>query len=210
MTGELTLKVLLMVLAPGATAQSEEPPSSQRLILVWADPYGLLRYGYDSMVREVVSIFDDAGVEVEWRKLAADVEPGSPMVIIHLTPAASTDFGLRDHAMGVMAHRPGTGGNRVVRIFFANVLRTLRIDYEKPHMPTARETMSLARALARVTAHEVVHAIVPEAPHTTSGLMQSRLTRTDLREVQNLRLSVESKRALLASLLWATSIPGDR
>lgn len=199
MTRSVTRKVLLLLLAT-ATARSDEAPSSERLTLVWADPYDLLRCGYVSMTRDVDAIFDDAGVEVDWRERVSDAEAGAPTVIIHLMPGTSKDFGLREHAMGVFARASGQGRIPVVHIFFANVLRTLKIDYPKSHMPAARDTMVLARALARVVSHEVVHALAPEAPHSPNGIMQARLTRTDLREVRNLRLSVESKRALADAL----------
>jgi hypothetical protein len=83
----------------------------------------------------------------------------------------------------------------VVRVFLAEIRRTLDLDAEKTEFPKARETMILARALARVVAHEIVHAVAPEADHTTAGLMQSELTRANL-EMKSLSLSVEARDAL--------------
>jgi hypothetical protein len=59
--------------------------------------------------------------------------------------------------------------------------------------------MILARAVARVVAHEIVHAVAPEANHTATGLMQPELTRAHL-EMKRLRLARETTDALRRGL----------
>ena len=57
----------------------------------------------------------------------------------------------------------------------------------------------LARALARVVAHEIVHSVAPEAPHSQSGLMQQKLTKAHL-TAPHLRLSPPSTEDLRSGL----------
>jgi hypothetical protein len=88
---------------------------------------------------------------------------------------------------------------RVIRVFFDEILRTLALEFDNSRMPSARETMLLARALGRVVAHEIVHAVAPDAPHAATGLMQLQLNRAHL-QMPSLRLSTESTNALQTGL----------
>jgi hypothetical protein len=83
----------------------------------------------------------------------------------------------------------------VVRVFLAEIRGTLDLDAQKTELPKSQETMLLAWALARVVAHEIVHAVAPETVHTTAGLMQPKLTRADLK-MKSLSLSEETRDAL--------------
>ena len=215
MTTPLTTRaataMALVMMSLSATAESEEPRSAPRLTLVWADPYGLLRHGFEPMAQEVIRIFSDAGVEVEWQRRLGDGDPDPARVIINLTPSTPEAYGLSQHAMGVTPCPARPGLHPIVHIFFGNVLRTLKLDFVKrytfkrPYTPTARETMFLAQALARVVAHELVHAVAPRAPHTKTGVMQPLLTRNDLREIHHLQLSDETRSALRTGLLGPVS-----
>jgi hypothetical protein len=57
----------------------------------------------------------------------------------------------------------------------------------------------LARALARVVAHEVFHVVAPAVPHASSGLMSGRLGRAELLRRES-RIDSGSRRALWAAL----------
>jgi hypothetical protein len=76
----------------------------------------------------------------------------------------------------------------------------------KPSFERARplkESMLLARAVARVVAHEIIHAIIPERQHDPKGLMGHGLTRKQLTQP---RLHLTSDIAeLLAHRLMANA-----
>jgi hypothetical protein len=199
--GVRTLGVIASVgLLSRATAATEPFPPLPKLTLVWADPDRLLRFGFDPMAQEVVEIFQDVGIEIDWRKSVQGLDGArSVLVIVHLTFSSSETWRLRHHTMGLMIPRSRPGLSRVIRVFFDEVLSTLELEVDNSRMPRARETMLLARALGRVVAHEVVHAVAPDAPHAATGLMQLQLTRAHL-DSPSLRLSTESANVLHAAL----------
>jgi hypothetical protein len=68
---------------------------------------------------------------------------------------------------------------RAVWVFLSSVRWTL--GHPAPQSPlNARQAREAALALARVVAHEVVHAIAPEEPHSRGGLMNHSLNRAFL------------------------------
>ena len=177
------------------TARAHETASP--VTLVWMDPEELLRFGFQAMADEVENAFEEAGVMVTWRKNVVTQDDDPLEIVITVRRSPPPEWRLGDHAMGT-----GFKVNdkrRVIYLFFDSVLRTLGFKYVEPRVPTATETMLLARALARVVSHEVDHSIAPGAPHAEDGLMQSQLTREGLRKPR-LRLSEPSIRALSAAL----------
>jgi hypothetical protein len=185
----------LLALASNAPAQEagDGTLTSPRLTLVWMDPEKLLRFGFEPMADEVTEAFGEAGVPVTWRKDAAASEDDPLEIVVTLRRSPPAEWRIPPRAMGVGFDVRDE--RRVVFVFFANVLRTLRIRYEKSRLPTATETMLIAQALARIVAHEVIHSVAPDAPHVDEGVMQSELTRASLR-ASRLRLSESSIRAL--------------
>jgi hypothetical protein len=68
---------------------------------------------------------------------------------------------------------------RAVWVFLSSVRWTL--GDPAPERPlNARQEREVALALARVVAHEVVHAIAPDEPHSRGGLMNHSLNRAFL------------------------------
>lgn len=134
---------------------------------------------------------------VTWRKDVVAGEDDPLEIVITVRRSTPAEWRLSDHAMGTRFKL--NERRRIVYVFFENILRTLDFKYQEPRTPTATETMLLARALARVVSHEVVHSIAPGAPHTEDGLMRSQLTRDILRK-SRLRFSEPTIRALRAAL----------
>jgi hypothetical protein len=66
---------------------------------------------------------------------------------------------------------------RAVWVFHESLRLALGLD-QGPLPPRDRD--ALGRALGRVVAHEVIHAIAPEAPHAGTGLMRHALDRNFL------------------------------
>jgi hypothetical protein len=69
------------------------------------------------------------------------------------------------------------GSRRNVFVFFPGLSRTL--GHEGTSY-TPRRGIELARAMARVLAHEIVHVLAPERGHAAEGLMSEQLKRGDL------------------------------
>jgi hypothetical protein len=100
--------------------------------------------------------------------------------------------------MGVVV-RLGNQRIDAVYIFFKNVMRCLGHDPEQGSLMTPAQRRDLGRALGRVVAHEVVHALAPSAPHALDGLMGEKLNRSFL---QKFRVPEDSemKEAVLRGL----------
>ncbi len=154
--------------------QSEDLPRPADLSLVWYDPSGVLPAGYDGLTREVREIFRGLGVEVTWRvggTFGGAETPEVPVILL-----ASDPLGRRrsERVLGLVVRdqRP----HRAVWVFQDNVRRALGLRQQADSGPIE----PLARALGRVVAHEIVHAISPDTPHSREGLMQHAFGRSFL------------------------------
>ena len=156
------------------------------------------------MAREVETIFSEIGVEVCWHDgshgLWRENEPPRSIEIrLVLLPVESGDWGYEGQVMGAAVRNPRTPERtHTVYVFFPNVLRTLGL-----HTDALDENVgkwrAVARALGRVLAHEIVHAIAPGQPHRETGLMGKQLRRSILLK-QELRLDPVSAKVLCSTL----------
>jgi hypothetical protein len=146
-----------------------------KLELVWYDSHRLIPYAYTTMSREVCRIFDELGVEVSWSRGERVDENNSidrPLARnVVLLPSSSSSWGLDEYVMGVATHREGEKGS--VYVFYPEVAGTLSLG----GVGTPRCMKITARAIGRIVAHELVHVLAPEHPHTKMGLMSHRLTK---------------------------------
>jgi hypothetical protein len=165
------------------TRPAAEPPAGggPRIALLWFDPRGTLPGGFETVRQEVARIFREIGVDVRWTLGglgtvygAADV-PEVPLILLPDDPAPSRDG---RHIMGLVVK--GQQPSRAVWVFLKSVRWTLGHDLGKPRPRTEEEGRDLAVAVARVAAHEVVHAIAPDEPHSRGGLMSHSLNRAHL------------------------------
>jgi hypothetical protein len=147
------------------------------LTIVWYDSYNLLPKSFESMKREVNRLFNEVGVDLRWR-LGETVVPveafaDSLSVNVVLLPSDPKDWGLGGGVMGLATHRPGFKGS--VYIFRKAIFRTLGLGClgDAARLPGAMT--GLARAVARVVAHEVIHFVMPQYPHTKVGLMSGTM-----------------------------------
>jgi hypothetical protein len=156
------------------------PAPSPALVLVWFDPDRLLLAAYESLEREVAATFRDIGVEVAWRQggpgssCGGGPLPEIPVILLPTDPRAGHEG---EHVMGlVMRYQHPT---HAVWVFLSSLRWTL--GHPAPEGPlNARQEREVALALARVVAHEVVHAIAPDEPHSRGGLMNHSLNRAFL------------------------------
>ena len=151
------------------------PPPAARL--VWMDPTSAA-LGTEAVVRpEVTRLLREMGVAGSWRKGGPHevAQPGELRVIFLDRPAAS------EHGVPVLGATPTSFlADRFVWVHVPSVRAAAGVASQRtgpsldPH--SARR---LGIAMARVIAHEVVHALAPTVPHGT-GLMASRLDRATM------------------------------
>jgi hypothetical protein len=142
------------------------------LSLIWFDPSGSLPVGYESLAGEVRSIFRGLGVEVAWRvggTFGGAETPEVPVILLARDPLGRRRS---ERVLGLVV--PAQEPHRAVWVFQENVRRALGL--REPGAGFA-PVEPLARALARVVAHEIVHAIAPDTPHAREGLMRHAFDR---------------------------------
>jgi hypothetical protein len=153
------------------------------LTLLWYDPTALLPPGArDSAGQEVRGIFRGLGVEVEFTVAAPETtygegpQPEIPVILLGEDPVRERR---PQRVMGLVVRnqRP----MRAVWAFLEPVRWTLGLAQRGPVRPVAGfEEQDLGLAIGRVVAHEVIHAIAPEEPHSRDGLMNHSLDRAFL------------------------------
>jgi len=166
-----TALAVLLAVPSGAAS----PPAVTTVGLVWFDPQDTLSDRFGDLREEVDSIFRGIGVEVQWTR-------GGPGTVYGLggRPEVAVILLAEDRSkgpesiMGLVLKSPKP--TRVAWVFVSNVRAALGHDSLRTR-PSLVEAPDLARAVARVAAHEVVHAIAPDEPHARDGLMSQALSR---------------------------------
>jgi hypothetical protein len=156
--------------APNARPRSDSPRAAD-LALVWYDPSGALPDGFPALAAEVAAIFRRLGVEASWREGGVYGEapiPEVPVILLGRQPAAARRS---ERVLGLVV--PAQEPLRAVWVFQDNVRLALGLGTGSLG---PRDVDALGRALGRVVAHEVIHAIAPEAPHASAGLMRHALS----------------------------------
>src|SRR5262245_42059308 len=175
-----------------------EGGSPPALTLVWFDPHGMLPRGFETMAREVQGIFGTLHLDVAWVRCGPDssfLGDSTELSVVMLPRLAHGRP--KDRVMGLVVK--GSEPIHSIWVFPSSVRQALGL----PRLPGAgsgsSEEQSVGRALGRIVAHEVVHAIAPEEPHASEGLMQASLGRSTLLE-GTVGLDPRSARALLVGL----------
>jgi len=162
---------------PSACAQQTELVSAPRLQLVWIDVLGSAPYAFQKAARETSAILAGAGVEASWTLGdASTVTTGDELKIV-LMPGNPIGARLPERVMG--GTRRGAQSH-TTWIYLSNVLWALDLKDSAARGLSAREEEQVARALGRVAAHEIVHAVAPGMPHSAHGLMSGTLGRAYL------------------------------
>jgi hypothetical protein len=164
--------------ATSSGAREDRPgealPRPADLHLVWFDPTNSLAEGFEIVAADVQSIFRGLGVESTWRVGGGYGEapgPEVPVILLARDPLARR---VPQRVLGLVLRDQEP--QRAVWLFLENVRFTLGHSGKK-RRPEARRAAQLARAVARVAAHEIIHAIAPDEPHAETGLMRHALDR---------------------------------
>ncbi len=153
-----------------AAAPLVAPPSTLRL--VWIDPTGAA-VGADAAARdEARSVLRKMGAEVSWRRGDAGEPASAGEVRVILLDRAAENGGRA--VLG--ATPPHFDVAPFIWVHVPSVRAVIGLDPRGSASTTPfPATRTLATALGRVVAHELVHALAPAVPHGT-GLMSASLT----------------------------------
>jgi len=186
------------VLPPSAPPLAAPPA----LRLVWMDPTGV-GVGAEAAARdEARSLLRKMGATVTWRRGDAGelASPGEVRVILLDRSADSSGKAV------LGATPPRFEVAPFVWVHVPCVRAVIGLDPRGPAFTmSAPASRSLAIAIGRVVAHELVHALAPSVPHGT-GLMSATLTRRQLTD-PGLRVDTEVGLAVQAALRGDPSAP---
>jgi hypothetical protein len=189
--------------APAPDAQLQAPSTSPAVArLVWIDPTSVA-LGTEGVVRpEVERLLRAMGVSTSWRRgVPHELARPSELRVIFLDRGAP-----RAHGAPVLGATPASfKGEPFVWVHVPSVRSAAGITNARsgPSLDI-HTTRRLGVALARVIAHEVVHAIAPGLAHG-SGLMSPRLDRGMLTG-SSIRIDPEVGLAVRAALVGVRAV----
>jgi hypothetical protein len=164
-----------LVCGPVAGALAGEPEragpqrNAAQLGAVTVDLAGVRPLSLEVMHRELAARLADSGLSFRWRRATPRDEIARDEIKVVFLD--STGLGA-DRGKGIL----GSAGRRVqtIWIYYPNVLTTLRrrADWLSTSLADQR---AVGLALGRILAHEVIHVLLPELPHTPGSLMAASL-----------------------------------
>jgi len=183
-----------------ASAQAESESQQAPLVLVaWYDRHHLYAGGTQDLAREVTSVLEPNGVEIRWWENIEDdfhLDERTILVRAVLTSsdASGRGWGLNEDVLGVT---PLVNGQvRSIYIFYNRLIREVARSVSDD--VTQRPPVELVeRALGRVVAHEMIHAVAPAVQHSNHGLMRASLSNSVLSGM-NMAISPREREAFLA------------
>jgi hypothetical protein len=180
-------------LLPLAAALFAVRASAVEVRVEWVDPAGALPCPFDAVASEVSRLLDPLDVRLRWRAAADAMDAAA---VEHQVVLLAGD---RSRSLGdVMGVTHMEGGRGMIWIVLPTVERILYIPPARPEAMGGDDARLLARALGRVVAHELVHALAPGLRHARKGLMSGRLGRSAL-VGDSLSLDPSSARAVLGA-----------
>ena len=168
---------------PGSSPDLPMLPAARTpaLQLLWFDPSRALPGpATDALAEEERSIFRELGVEVAFRVAKPDTTYGDgdvpevPIILLKDDPIVARR---PTRLLGLIVRNQEP--NRAVWAFLDNVRWTLGFEKDRG-LRAAGSELDLGLALGRVVAHEVIHALAPEEPHSKNGLMGHSMNRAFL------------------------------
>ncbi len=144
--------------SPGAL--EEAPSGPPTLQLLWIDATGEAGFAYRGVVQASSTALASLGVSVRWRRVPAGAELPPGLRVLVLPRAARVRV---PGTLGLVARQAAPVSE--IYVFLDSVARTLSLQPGNLAGWPFFERLNLGRALGRVVAHEVVHALRPGLPH---------------------------------------------
>jgi hypothetical protein len=172
--------------------------------VVWIDLAGVPAAAQEAARREAMQTLQDVGISPAWRVGSAQELLGAhdlPVVLLKRDQAARRGA---DRVLGACTPRSDTPR---AWVYLDNLAWTLGLTGHEGPL-TVQQTVVLGRAIGRIVAHEVIHAVAPALGHAGSGIMSPRFRRADLL-AHRLPVDGATRRGLLAVLAAAraSSLP---
>lgn len=193
---------------PATTDTSSESP---RIVLVWHDAHRLYPGSYGGVAREVASLLTPLDLELSWQPVERydpELDDRTILLRIVLMPSdpAGPGWELGEDVMGAVL--PSEGHARSIYIFYKTLVRGLKIKALDGRLPDLNERKLIERALGRVVAHEMVHAVAPAVGHAHRGLMRSGVTRSFLAR-DDVVVATSLRRALVTGVERILAMPSS-
>jgi hypothetical protein len=188
-TGTWAGAALVLLAASTVAIGDEQPVAPPELILLWSDPQQCVPEAVRlELMRETGALFASWGVRLRSSQ-GLDADGGHDVRVVLLDQERRDERGAR--ILGETHARPLEFP--AVWILVPNVRAMLE------HTEWGTAPGALARALARVAAHEMLHVLAPGLGHASHGLMRPGLGARDLARP---RVPVNNafRRALLESV----------
>ncbi len=197
----------LTLLGTPATAFAELKVSSSEpdLRLLWYDPEKLLPHGFAAVASNFERLFREVGVTITLEQ-ATGIEHGDERQAVRVIAVSRTPSSW-ELGPDVLAVAPDPSVHqRSVYVILPRVRRELRhTETSAANIDLLRHRTEMSRALSRLIAHELVHAVAPAHPHAASGLMRDRQPRSFLLK-QKMRMDPKCVGAFKAGLADKASL----
>jgi hypothetical protein len=191
-----------LALSAAALVAPRTTPAPQ---VVWIDLAGVPAAAQEAARHEAAAVLEDVGLTPRWRVGAAQDLLGPhdlPVVLLRHDHSAR-----KGHQRVLGACTPRSGSPRAW-VYLENLAWAMGVPaYDGPM--TLQQSARLGRAIGRIVAHEVIHAVAPALGHASSGVMSPRFSRNDL---LSLHLPVDGAtrrgvRAVLAAARASSTAP---
>ncbi len=135
-------------------------------------------FGLDQLAAELAVMARALGADVRLEPAEPDDEPGELRYLVRIMREPKAHWQLGSDVMAAAPRAEGWEGT--IFVFLEQVREVLGHFASRDPSEAPRENAELAKALARIVTHELVHVVAPDHPHATSGLMVANLRRDKL------------------------------
>jgi hypothetical protein len=201
MGARIIMGLCLATLAVTRASWAKDPPVTMEAHITWLDASKALPCPASQAVDTARRDLRALGVGTTWtRGTFTPSDLADARVYFLATPPKVSTV----HPAALGAAPRGASRNAAVWVFWRRVGDAIGMPQDKGWL-TVAECFEFARALGHVTAHEVIHVLAPEVPHSKEGLMAEAMGRSEL-----LLPVVPLDAAGAAMLRLALRRPGER
>ena len=152
------------------------PRTTQAPEVVWIDLAGLPHLAQEVARSEAADVLRDVGLSPLWR-----VGRASEMLGAHELPVVllRRDLSARKGAARVLGACAPRSASPRAWVYLENLAWVMGVPTHDGPL-TVEQMVRLGRAIGRIVAHEVIHAVAPAVGHSRSGVMAARFDRHHL------------------------------